>query len=124
MADKVNGPYKLSFDTATAALAAARQMLLLSAGSWLSFRDYDGKTLLYFTTLLTQRGALKSIRWSLDGEALDKTWPFEKPAPGEAPNSIGKGLPFTEVPAATKSACVQVEFSDGTLSEKKTFVRP
>jgi len=124
MADQVNGPYKLTFNTNAAELANTKQVLTQLAPNWLLFRDYDGKLLLYFTSLLSHRGALKSIRYSLDGDALDKTFPFEKPSAGEGPYETGKGPIFIEVPGGTKSACVQIEFADGTLSEKKTFPRP
>jgi hypothetical protein len=124
MSDKVNGPYKLTFNTGTAALNSAKQVLNQLAPNWLLFREYDGKLLLYFTSLLSYRGSLKSIRYSLDGDSLDKTFPFEKPASGEGPYETGKGPIFIEVPANTKSACVQIEYADGTLSEKKTFPRP
>lgn len=121
---KVNGPWQLRFNTATAALAAAKQALNQIAPTWVSFRDYDGKTLLYFTAILPYRGSLKAIRYSLDGDALDKTWPIKAPAPGEAPYSTGEGLPFIVVPGTTKSACVQLEYADGVQSEKKVFPRP
>jgi len=124
MTDKVNGPYKLSFNTNTAAIAMGKQVLNQLAPTWVMFRDYEGKTLLYFTSLLSYRGALKTIRYSLDTDALDKTYPFKPPAPGEGAFTIGEGLPYIEVPAATKSACVQLEYADGTLSEKKTFQKP
>ncbi len=124
MSDKLNGPYLLRFNTASASLAAAKQALNQLNPNWLMFRDYDGKTLLYFTAILSYRGSLKTIRYSLDGDTLDKTWPFQPPSPGEAPFTIGEGLPFIAVPGTTKSACVQLEWADGTLSEKKTFPRP
>jgi hypothetical protein len=124
MGDKVNGPYTLTFNTASAAMAQQKQMLTQFSSSWLSWRDYEGKTLLYFTQLLTQRGALKTIRYSLDGDALDKTFPFKAPKAGEGPNEIGDGLPYIEVPGSSKSATVELEFADGTRSEKKTFPRP
>lgn len=70
---------------ASAALAQGKQMLTQFSSSWVSFRDYDGKTLLYITHFLTQRGALKTIRYSLDGDALDKTFPFDPPSPARNP---------------------------------------
>lgn len=123
MTDKLNGPYTLTFNTTAAALTAGKQMLNQFSSSWLSWRDYDGKTLLYFTALLTQRASLKAIRYSIDGDSLDKTFPFKAPKPGEGPNEIGDGLPYIEVPAAAKSATVELEFADGTKSEKKSFPR-
>ena len=113
MTDALNGPYKLTFNTYVAALGSAKYELNHLV-PWVSFRDYDGKTLLYFVSLLTRRGSLKSIRYSLDSDQLDQSFPLD--------------APYTswqiEVPGATKFACVLVEFADGTLSEKKTFKRP
>jgi hypothetical protein len=74
--------------------------------------------------LLGYRGTLKSIRYSLDSDALDKTLPFKPPAPGEDAGTVGEGPVFIEVPATTKSASVQLEFIDGTMSDKKTFTKP
>ena len=53
--EKTNGPYTLKFSTADEQLAQGKMILNMTAGSWLSFRDYDGKVLLYFTHLLGHR---------------------------------------------------------------------
>jgi hypothetical protein len=121
MSDKVNGPFKLTFNTNAAALAGVKPIINALSGNWASFREHEGKLLLYFTTVLPYRGALKTIRYSLDNDTLDKTYPFKPPAAGDQPGSIGDNSIYTEVPAGTKSACVQLEFSDGTKTEKKTY---
>src|SRR5436190_578593 len=46
--EKTNGPYTLKFSTGDEQLAQGKMMLNMTKGSWLMFRDYDGKVLLYF----------------------------------------------------------------------------
>src|SRR3954469_6379326 len=78
--DKSNGPYTLSFSTQGEELAQGKQILEMTKGSWLSFRDYDGKVLLYFSHLLSYRPVIKEIRYSLNSEALDLTFKFKPSA--------------------------------------------
>lgn len=120
--DKLNGPYKLNFNTESATLAMGKQVLGSLTNSWISLRDYDGKLLCYFTTLLSYRSSLKSIRYSLDSNALDKTFPFQQPKPGQSPYEIDTNdTIYLTLPNATKSVSVQLEYADGALSEVKTF---
>jgi hypothetical protein len=122
MTDKLNGPFKVSFNTESATLAMGKQVLGSLTNSWISLRDYDGKLLCYFTTLLSYRSSLKSIRYSLDNDALDKNFPFKQPAPGQSPYEIGPNdTVYLTLPKATRSVSVQLEFADGTMSEVKKF---
>jgi hypothetical protein len=125
MNDKTNGPFKLKFNTVSTALAGSKNILSRLAGSWVSFTSnpVSGKPMLYFTTLLGHRGTLKTIRYSLDNDTLDKTLPFKAPGPGEDAGTVGEGPVYIIVPDGTKSASVQLEFVDGTVSEKKTYLR-
>ncbi len=122
MSDKLNGPFKVSFNTGNAELAMGKQVLGSLTNSWISLRDYDGKLLCYFTALLSYRSSLKSIRYSVDSDALDQTFPFNPPKPGQSPYEIDpKDTIYLTLPTATKSVSVQLEFADGTLSEVKKF---
>lgn len=111
--DATNGPYTLRFSTAGEQLAQGKMMLNAVSGSWLMFRDYDGKTLLYFTTLMSYRPVIKEVRYSLDSGALDKVFEFE---PSETMYEAGDKIYLT-VPDETKYAMVRVIFRDGTVSE-------
>ncbi len=120
--DKTNGPFKVSFNTEDVNLAFGKQVLGSLINSWVSLREYDGKLLCYFTALLSYRNSLKSIRYSVDSEALDKTFAFSPPKPGQSPYEINTDEPiYLTLPLTTKSVTVQLEYADGTLSEKKTF---
>lgn len=122
MAGQMNGPYKVSFNTAATTLAIGKQVLGGQVGSWIHLRDYNGELLCYFTTLLSYRSSLKTIRYSLDSEALDKTFPFKQPPPGKSAAGIDFSAPIhLSLPTKTRFVAVQLEYADGTLSEVKKF---
>jgi uncharacterized protein DUF4062 len=113
--DKTNGPYTLKFSTQGEQIAQTKMILNMTAGSWLSFRDYEGKVLLYFTHLTSYKDAIKEIRYSLNSDAVDKIY---------KPMSIqGQELPFIYVPESSQFACVQVSFTDGTTSSVQKIMR-
>lgn len=117
--DVTNGPYTLSFSTADEQLAQGKMMLNSASGSWLSFRDYDGKVLLYFTTLMSYRPVIREIKYSLDSEVPDKTFEFK---PSKTMFEAGDDL-YLSIPKDTRFAMVQVTFIDGTISEVQKVVR-
>ena len=110
-----NGPYTLKFNTQGEQIAQTKMVLNMTAGSWLSFRDYEGKVLLYFTHLTSYKDAIKEIRYSLNSDKVDQIY---------KPMSIqGQELPFIYVPESTQFACVQVSFTDGTTSTVQKIMR-
>lgn len=117
--DAINGPYTLVFSTAGEQLAQGKMMLNAVSGSWLLFRDFDGKTLLYFTTLMSYRPVIKEVRYSLDSDALDLVFEFE---PSETMYEPGEKI-YLPVPEETKYAMVQVTFRDGTVSDPQKVIR-
>ena len=117
--DATNGPYTLKFSTGSEQLAQGKMMLNAVSGSWLMFRDYDGKTLLYFTTLMSYRPIISEIQYSMDGDALDKTFEFK---PSDTMFEVGDGLYLT-VPGDTRFVMVQVTYKDGMKSPVQKVVR-
>ena len=89
------------------------------SGSWLSFRDYDGKVLLYFTTLMSYRPAIKEVHYSLNSEALDQNFKFK---PTDKMFEVGDDLYLT-VPGNTQFANVQLTCKDGTKSPVQKVMR-
>ncbi len=116
---RTNGPYTLQFSTADEQLAQGKMMLNASSGSWLSFRDYNGKVLLYFSTLMSYRPIIQEVRYSLNSAALEKTFQFK---PSDTMFEVGDEL-YLSVPADTEFASVQVTFKDGTKSSVQKVVR-
>jgi hypothetical protein len=115
-----NGPYTLKFSTESEALAQGKQILEVTKGSWLSFRDYDGKVLLYFTHLMSYRPVIKEIRYSLDSEALDQNFKFK---PSDKMYVAGDSIPYITVPANCQYAAVQITYKDGTKSDVQKVMR-
>jgi hypothetical protein len=114
-----NGPYTLKFSTGDQQFSQAKMSLNMVSGSWLSFRDFQGKTLLYFTTLMSYRPAIKEVRYSLNSEALDQTFKFK---PTDKMFEVGDDLYLT-VPGNTQFANVQITYKDGTKSPVQKVMR-
>jgi len=114
-----NGPYTLKFSTGDQQFAQAKMSLNMVSGSWLSFRDFDGKVLLYFTTLMSYRPAIKEVHYSLNSEALDLTFKFK---PTDKMFEVGDDLYLT-VPGNTQFANVQITYKDGTKSPVQKVMR-
>jgi hypothetical protein len=114
-----NGPYTLKFSTGDQQFAQAKMSLNMISGSWLSFRDFDGKVLLYFTTLMSYRPAIKEVHYSLNSEALDLTFKFK---PTDKMFEVGDDLYLT-VPVNTQFAKVQITYKDGTKSPVQKVIR-
>ena len=107
--DKTNGPYTLKFSTQQQQMEQSKMVLNMTSGSWISFRDFQGRTLLYFTHLMTHRAVIKEIRFSLNSDKVDQVY---------KPMFVGsQEVPFIYVPKDTQFACVQVAFTDGTMSK-------
>ena len=117
--EKTNGPYTLKFSTSDEQFAQGKMMLNSVSGSWLSFRDYDGKVLLYFTTLMSYRPIIKEVHYSLNSEALDQIFKFK---PTEKMFEVGDDVLLT-VPNNSQFASVQVTFKDGTKSTVQKVMR-
>tara|TARA_R110002096_G_scaffold16106_31_gene55212 strand:+ start:1703 stop:3340 length:1638 start_codon:yes stop_codon:yes gene_type:complete len=117
------GPYQVGFDPVMATMEQSKQTLRLTRQGWVSFRDWDDKTLLYFSHLLTHRGVLTGIRYGVDKETPDQSFDFpayEKPGMADISSDV---TIYTTVPDATKFVTVQLSFKDGTQSEIATFER-
>ncbi len=118
--EKTNGPYTLKFSTGDEQLAQGKMALNMTAGSWLSFRDYEGKVLLYFSQLLSYRPIIKEIRYSLNSDKVDQIYKFK---PSDKMYVTGDELPFIYVPADSQFASVQVTYKDGTTSPVQKILR-
>ncbi len=118
--EKTNGPYTLKFSTSDEQMAQGKMALNMTKGSWLMFRDYDGKVLLYFTQLLSYRPIIKEIRYSINNDKLDQTFKFK---PSDKMYEVGDELVYLTVPANSEFANVQVTYKDGTTSEVQKILR-
>ena len=117
--ERMNGPYTLKFSTTNQQLAQGKMMLNAVSGSWLSFGESQGKVLLYFTILMSYRPIIKEVHYSVNSDALDKTFQFK---PSEKMFEVGDEI-YVTVPSDSKFASVQVTYKDGTTSAVQKVVR-
>ena len=75
--------------------------------------------LLYFTTLMSYRPVISEVRYSLDGDTLDKIFKFTAT---DKMYEVGDELYLT-VPGNSQFANVQVTFKDGTKSAVQKYLR-
>jgi hypothetical protein len=122
--DREHGPYDLVFDPAVLRIQGAKTMLDASKTSWLSFGAMgDGTPLLYFSIVMTHRGALSEIRYGLDVDVPDRKHPFT-PAGVDDPLGVHPDDQiYVEIPKTTRYAVVQLVFKDGSESEILRFDR-
>ncbi len=113
-----SGPYTLWFDPEAEILAAAKRLAVNPKVHLVSLRDYSGKRLAYFD--LSFKDALREIRYSFDGCALDRRFPFDRWTDlSQPPRYTEKG--DIVLPEGTSSVCVQLLFRDGEAAAPRRF---
>lgn len=98
-----------------------KQILGITKDSWIGFRDYNGRQLVYFTHLEAWKCGISAVRYSINDQSLDQTWTLQ-PCDPENPNAVTTEKPYISLPLnAAQSVSVQLTFSDGSQSEIVTF---
>jgi hypothetical protein len=113
-----SGPYTLWFDPEAEVLAAAKRLAVNPKVQWVSLRDYSGKRLAYFD--LSFKDALREIRYSFDGCALDRRFPFDRWTDLSQPPRYTEKSDMV-LPEGTSSVCVQLLFRDGEAAAPRRF---
>jgi len=94
-----------------------KQILNMTQNNWVSFRDFNGKQLIYFTHLESYTCGIKEVRYSINSDDLDKVWELQI-CDTKNPMAVTKDIIYLTMPLDTaKSIAVQVIFMDGTKSE-------
>jgi hypothetical protein len=114
--DRMNGPYTLTFSTGDETLRQAKRILQLTAGSWIKFQLDKA----YFTQLVVYRGALAEIRYSIDADTLDRSFPLS-PGSGVFSRIEPGDQTFIDLPPEANVISVQLTYKDGTRSELRRF---
>lgn len=117
------GPYEFAFAPQRESDDSNRRFIEMTSTSWLSFRDYDNNVLLYFTHLMTYRGALSKIEYGLNTDTPNQVFDFPPSnVPGVAP--IDGSFPlYLTVPSNTRYATVQLTYKNGDKSRVMRFDR-
>ena len=94
-----------------------KPILNMTKDNWISFRDYNGKQLIYFTHLESYTCGIKQVRYSINSDALDQTWELQ-PCDPNNPIEITKEVIYLTLPLGTaQSIAVKLTFTDGSESE-------
>jgi len=113
-----SGPYTLWFDPEAEVLAAAKRLAVNPKVHLVSLRDYGGKRLADFD--LSFKDALREIRYSFDGCALDRRFPFDRWTDLSQPPRYTEKSDMV-LPEGTSSVCVQLLFRDGEVAAPRRF---
>jgi hypothetical protein len=114
------GPFPIAFDPVAETTRGERRILDMTAGAWISFREYNG-LLLYYTHLMSYRCAIRELRIGIDNTVPDKVVPLppcDLKHPQEIP-ATAKGYMY--LPPKTQTVTVELTYSDGSVSETKTY---
>ena len=105
------------YPVAAQGLAGQEPKLLdLTRGSWAYFRNFNGRQLIYFTHLEVYRCGITQVRYSLNGDALDREWKLQ-PCDRKKPNQVTTDKIYISLPLKTaQSISVRLTFTDGHQS--------
>ena len=107
------GPFDFKFEKKKESDSGNRRILEMTTTSWVSFRDNNGSTLLYFTHLLSYRGALEKIEYGLNRGTPNKTFKFPVwKKSGIAPISAGMKM-YLKVPKSTRYVTIRLSYKNG-----------
>jgi hypothetical protein len=94
-----------------------KQILEMTKKSWLAFRNYNGRQLIYFTQLEAWKCGIKQVNYSINSDALDQIYQLQPCDPAN-PNAITTDKPYISLPLGTsQTIAVQLTYEDGTKSE-------
>lgn len=117
----LQGPYDFDFKGKQESADANQRILESTTTSWVSFRDYDGKRLLYFTHLMSYRGSIKTIEYGLNTQTPNKRFRFPVwRKAGMAPIDAKTPM-YKSVPRSTRYVTVQLTYKDGSKSAVQRF---
>lgn len=101
----------------SALVGQEKNILEVTKSSWASFRNFNGRQLIYFTHLESYSCGLEEVHYSLNSTTLDKEWLLQ-PCDPKKPHNISSKRPYITLPPGTaKWIAVQITFADGTKSE-------
>lgn len=112
----MKGPFEIPFDTVQHSVAFVRSVLG-DVPTWIAFQQQGERRLVYFTTLLVYKYAMREIRFGFDDEPLR---PLRFVPSDKLGISDGDQL-FLDVPAGARACNVEVVFIDGSRSALRRF---
>lgn len=113
-------PLPVKFSPTDAIEKSQRQILEMTSGSWLSFREYNG-LMVYWTHLASYRCAIREVKVGFDSTVPDRKItlpPCDMRDPVAIPHNAQT---YLKLPASTKFMSVELIYKDGSVSETRTF---
>lgn len=109
-------------ETRVMPLEQVKQILDVTRNSWIAFRNFDGRQLIYFTQIISWHCGIAKIRYSLNSGDLDKAFPVPKCNP-LLPNNIGQDdkIHLQEALGTVDTISVQIVFDDQSASDIHTY---
>lgn len=113
------GPYEVVLDTVEQAVSSVKRNLAM-VPEWVSFRQHAGRRLCYFTHLVSQKYALREIRYGM-GKDPDRTLSF---VPGETGAIDKEDQILLDLEPGASFVTVELVFADGSRSGVRSFQVP
>jgi hypothetical protein len=124
---EMRGPFIVSFNPASSLIASQKSILEQFTNSWISYRLWEGKQLVYFTHLISYRCAIESINYGLNQDEPDKIFEIgecDPDNPHAIPSSGSGSVVYSSIPKSTDYVSVRLNYMDGTKSEIVRFDVP
>lgn len=113
-------PFPIKFEPGAALERGQRQILEMTSGSWLSFREFNG-LMVYYTHLMSYRCAIREVKIGIDSTVPDRKLAMPACDP-QNPSAIpSNAQPYLKLASGTKFVSIELTYRDGSVSEMKTF---
>ena len=122
IAGNAAGPFPIAFDPIAELERGDRRTLEMTAGSWLAFGDANGP-LVYYTQLVSFRCGIREVRIGIDSTVPNKPLPLGECDPRHPYEIPANTQTYLKLPPSAHMVSVELTYSDGSVSETKTFRR-
>lgn len=115
------GPFEFVFDPEAQRVQNAKKILEKLPHAWISYRPHHGRLVAYFSHLVSYRAGIEEIRYGIDSQQLNQTFPLG-PIDPVRPHTVPSDAPtYVYAPLATRFIMVQLTYRDGTKSKVQRF---
>jgi hypothetical protein len=118
----LRGPFELKFDPTIELVRSNKKILEITLNHWISYRNFNGKLMVYFSHLLSYRSAIQEIRYGIDTDSPTELFRFPPPDV-KNPYNTGNLETWITVPPETEYVTVSLKYADNTLSQVQKFYR-
>lgn len=101
-----------------------KNIINLTKGQWVVYRDWDGKQLIYFTHLESWKCGISEVKYGLNGNPPNQVWTLAE-CDLSNPNAVTKTAPYLtfELNQVQKISLL-LTFDDGSQTDIVDFAKP